>query len=148
MLFGINFLMVKPLLFVAAILACWPACSLGAPDTKQPIFDVRQPTILAFFPPLTQADLNGETNEALADFQFYAMQVRKPLRRAGIEFQEVYAESFRIRIQKRVTTFRPAKVSVGYYFVAPGKKPRIEYGVMTDTGLLQIANEYFGFAVK
>jgi hypothetical protein len=32
--------------------------------------------------------------------------------------------------------------------VAPGKKPRVEYGVMADADLLQVANEYFGLAPK
>jgi hypothetical protein len=39
---------------------------------------------------------------------------------------------------------RRGPVKVGYYFIAPGKKPRIEYGVVTDIDLLQIATEYFG----
>jgi hypothetical protein len=43
-----------------------------------------------------------------------------------------------------VTAFRPLKGNVGYHFVVPGRKPRIEYGVMTDADLLQVANEYFG----
>ncbi len=30
----------------------------------------------------------------------------------------------------------------------PGKKPRIEYGVMTDADLLQVANDYFGTSAK
>jgi hypothetical protein len=49
-----------------------------------------------------------------------------------------------VRVGKIVKAFRPVKGDVGYYFVAPGKKPRIEYGVMTDADLLQVANEYFG----
>jgi hypothetical protein len=32
--------------------------------------------------------------------------------------------------------------------VAPGKKLRIVYGVMTDDDLLQIAKEYFGMTSK
>jgi hypothetical protein len=34
----------------------------------------------------------------------------------------------------------------GYYLVAYGKKPQIEYGVMTDTDLLDLAKQYFGLA--
>jgi len=82
--------------------------------------------------------------EALADFQFYARSVRAPLRKAGIEFYELYTHSFGLRVGNKWTTFWPAKANVGYYFVAPGKKPRIEYGVMTDSDLLQVANAYFG----
>jgi hypothetical protein len=107
-------------------------------------------TIVAFFPPVSDAELqkDSDTNEALADFQLYATQVREPLKNAGIEFHELYTHSFRVRVGKVVTTFRPAKVDVGYYLVVPGKKPRIEYGVMTDVDLLHCAKDYFGTLVK
>jgi hypothetical protein len=123
--------------------------SLVATAEKQPIVVVAGPTIIAFFP-VTQAELrkDADTNEALADFQFYAKKVREPLKKTGIEFSEVYAYSFRLRIGKEVTVFKPAKGNVGYYLIVPGQKPRIEYGVMTNTDLLQVANEYFGTSAK
>ena len=113
---------------------------------KQPVIVVRGPTVVAFFEPVPNAQLgkNPDASEALADFQFYARNVREPFRKAGIEFHEVYAHSFRLREGKRLTTFRPGKADVGYYLIAPGKKPRIEYGVMTDADLMQLAQEYFG----
>jgi len=113
---------------------------------KQPVVVVRGPTVVAFFEPVPQAKLNKDPdkNAALADFQFYATNVREPLRKEGIEFHELYARSFQLRIGNKVIKFRPVKVDIGYYLVAPGKKPRIEYGVMTDSDLLQVANEYFG----
>jgi hypothetical protein len=117
---------------------------------KSPTFEVHRPTILAFFPPVTEAELSKDpdTNTALDDFQFYAGKVREPLEARGIEFRQVYAHSFIIRTGKAVTTFKPTKVEVGYYLVAPRRKPRIEYGVMTDADLLQLADEYFGTAKK
>lgn len=111
--------------------------------------DVVRPTIVAFFPPVTEAELSKDWDtEALADFQVYAERVRKPLKQRHIDFHEVYAHSFAIRRGKTATTFKPLKVNVGYYFVAPGKKPRVEYGVTTDDDLLQIADEYFGTKKK
>jgi hypothetical protein len=103
-------------------------------------------TVVAFFPPASKPELekDPDLNEALADFQVYAKRVREPLKRAGIEFHELYTHSFQVRLGRTVTTFRTSKGEVGYYFVVPGKKPRIEYGVMTDADLLQIADEYFG----
>jgi hypothetical protein len=53
----------------------------------------------------------------------------------------------RVRIRQRVTVFRPDKGNVGL-LDRPGKKPRIEYGLMTDIDLLQVANEYVGTAAK
>ncbi len=111
----------------------------------EPVVVIRRATIVAFFTPVTQADLKNDpdTNEALADFQFYAGKVRKPLHDAGVDFQEVYARSFRVQRGIRTTIFSPGRVDVGYYFAAPGKEPRVEYGVMTDTDLLEMAKEYF-----
>ncbi len=136
-------------------IACVALCAFTDPVApaaaeKQPVVVVRGPIVVAFFEPVPQAKLAKEpdTNEALADFQLYATSVREPLRKAGIEFHELYAHSFRLRVGNKLTTFRPGKVGVGYYLVAPGKDPRVEYGVMTDADLLQLANEYFGISPK
>jgi hypothetical protein len=112
---------------------------------KKTIVVINRPTVVAFFPPATSAELNADpdTNEALADFQLYATRVRKPLTDAGIDFKEIYAKSFQVQRGTQSRLFRPGKVDVGYYFVAPGKEPRIEYGVLTDADLLQVAKEYF-----
>lgn len=117
---------------------------------NQPVFVVRQPTILAFFPPVTSKELDQDpdTNEALSDFQLYANQVRGPLSKLGVDFQQVYARSFRVINAGRTTTFHPAGTKVGYYFVAPGRKPRIEYGVETDLDILQVAKDHFGITAK
>jgi hypothetical protein len=130
---------------ISFVALCVLTVASGATE-KQPVVLVRGPTVVAFFKPVPQAklDRDADTNEALADFQLYATNVRKPLRKEGIEFHELYAYSFQLRDGKRLTTFRPAKVKVGYYLVAPGRKPRIEYGVRTDADLLQVANQYFG----
>lgn len=110
---------------------------------------IHRPTILAFFPPVTRSDLDSDedTNETLSDFQFYAGEVRTPLRNAGIDFLDADAPSFRIRIGTQVRTFKTGKISVGYYFIAPGKKAHVEYGVMTDADLLDVARKYFGIAI-
>ena len=141
----------RPTCLFAVALVCVLSLqvSLVVAAEKQPVVVVTGPTIVAFFP-VTKAELqkDADTNEALADFQFYAKQVREPLKKTGIEFSEVYAQSFRVRIGQEATVFRPAKGNVGYYLIVPGKKPRIEYDVMTNTDLLQVANEYFGTSAK
>ncbi len=126
-----------------------PISSLLAAE-KPPIIVVEGRTVVAFFPPASKPELDKDSdlNEALADFQVYAERVREPLKKARVQFHELYTLSFQVRQGKTVTTFRPAKGDVGYYLVVPGKKPRIEYGVMTDTDLLQIANEYFGIPTR
>lgn len=108
---------------------------------EQPTFMVRGPTVVAFFPPVTEVDIKGG-NEALADFQFYNPQISQVLQKEGIDFHEVYALSFRLRVGAKVITFRSGKIKVGYYFTAPGKKPRVEYGVLGDAPI-DIAHQYF-----
>jgi len=133
--------LVLPLVCLGFLLRSLPLQSAN----KTPTFDLHGPTIFAFFPPVSEAELlkDPDTNTALDDFQFYARQVRQPLQKKGIEFREVYAHRFSIRRGTTVSTFTPRKVQVGYYFVAPGKKPHVAYGVMTDADLLQAAEAYF-----
>jgi hypothetical protein len=113
------------------------------------VFVIHRPTIVAFFPPVTAADLDSDenTSEALADFQFYAGEVRTPLLNAGIDFREADAPSFRIRVGTKVRTFHAGKIGIGYYFIAPGKRPHLESGVMTDADLLEVARKYFGIVI-
>jgi len=110
------------------------------------LIEVRGPTIIAFFPPVSDAELSKDpdTNESLSDFQLYAAQVRKPLQQKGINFKVVYAHQFTIRLGKAITIVTPQKAQVGYYLFRPRKEPRIEYGVMTDLDLIHVADEYFG----
>lgn len=119
---------------------------LQTPARKEPVIVIERPTVVAFFVPLSQASFKNDSdaNEALGDFQFYAEKARNVLKNAGIDFQEVYARSFQVQRGARTTAFRPVKATIGYYLVSPDKEPRIEYGVMTDVDLQQVAKDYFG----
>jgi len=134
-----------PIPIVALSLVAILCRTLGAAPNEKVVV-VSGPTVVAFFPPVTQAELSkdADTNEALADFQYYAGRLREQLRHAGVDFEEVYASSLLIECGAKTTRFRPEKVEVGYYLIAPGKSPRVEYGVMTDEDILQVAYEYFG----
>jgi hypothetical protein len=127
------------------------ALGLGATSAaKPPVFSVTTLTVVAFFPPVTKEELDRDpdTNESLSDFQLYAAQVREPFRKAGIDFHETYTRVFAVRANGKTTLFRTTRrEEVGYYFCAPEKKPRVEYGVMTSSDLLAIAQEYFGISV-
>jgi hypothetical protein len=117
---------------------------------KAPIVVIARPTVVAFFPRVSDAELakDPDTNEALSDFQLYASQVRSKLQMRGIDFREIYDQGFSIRMGSQITRFTPGKVTVGYYLIAPGKKPLVKYGVMTDEDLLQLAEQYFGSTRK
>jgi hypothetical protein len=134
---------------VALCLLLGRGLALGQAE-EEPIVEVQGPTVIAFFAPVSAAEMekDPDTNEVLADFQVYAARLREPLRKAGVQFEELYVHSFRLRVGNSVTGFRPAKVDVGYYFVMPGKKPRIECGVLTDVDILEEAQEYFGNSIR
>jgi len=132
--------------FIAAVALLSPWLAAGTPET----IVVRGPTIIAFFAPVTAAELDKDpdTNEALADFQVYAARSRKRFQGSGIDFREIYALSFNIKRGGSTTTFRSGKSGVGYYFVTSNGKPHVEYGVRTDDDLVRIAREHFGIIVK
>jgi hypothetical protein len=135
----------------ATLVACALLSVPMAPQEAQQVIVVSGPTVIAFFPPVTEKDLaqDPDTNESLSDFQFYAQQVRGKLHDTGIDFREIYALAFSVKCGTRTKRFHPPrKVQVGYYFVSPGKSPRIEYGVMTDVDILSVAKAYFGQAPK
>lgn len=124
------------------------AAMQGALADPPPI-SVKRATIIAFFVPMNEAELKADpsANEALADFQFYASRVRVPLRKAGIDFRELRARSFQVQAGSQITTFRPEK-HAGYYLLAPGKTPHVEYGVISASDLMEIASDYFGVTIN
>ena len=120
-----------------------------AQQTAVPTFVIERPTIIAFFPPMTDAELdkNPDMNEVLGDFQLYASQASPGLKKAGVDFKVATALRFRVNNGGVVTTFKTGKIKVGYYFVAPGKPAHVEYGVMTDIDMLARAKKYFDMPV-
>jgi hypothetical protein len=130
-------------------IATEPAGDTGRAQSNA-TFNISRPTVLAFFAPVRPTESKedaADSNEALADFQLYGREGRKRLEEAGVDYKEVYASRFRVQLGGATSIVRPAK-SVGYYFVAPGKKAHIEYGVLTDTDLLQEVKKYFGDVKK
>jgi hypothetical protein len=132
-------------IFLAILLALF---TIFLVDQDRPAVNVSGPTMIAFFAPIKHPETDAEGNQALAEFKKYAAQVREPLQRAGIDFQEMYAESFDLRINGKLTTFSSGHMKIGYYFVAPDKNPRIEYGIAPPAQLLQVAREYFNLPIR
>ena len=137
----------KSALWLPAAGLCLSAILDAQHTSVIPVVKADGPTIVAFFPNASQTRSDDQdSNEALSDFEFYANRAKEPLNRRGIEFTEQFGRSFRIRMGSQTRLFTPKPDTPGYYFVAHGKKPRVEYGVMTDTDLLDAAKQYFGFA--
>ncbi len=123
-----------------AALVIVPALALAA----DPVYTIHGPTILAFFAPVKHPETDGDADRELLKFRALARQSHEPLEKAGIDFQEVYAPVFEVRVGSEKTTFDSGHMKVGYYFITPGKKARVEYGVAPVPALLEIAKEYFG----
>lgn len=135
------------LVWLPVILAVNPV--FGKAADKAQVFEVDRPTVIAFFPSAAKSTKKaGSANDSLADFQLYTSSARQPLQSGGVDLQVVYEREFRVIVDGRTTTFKPSKSETGYYYVAPGKKPRIEFGVMNDTDIVRVAHEYFGNAMK
>lgn len=137
----------RRLRLLASIFAISIATLTAGPQSVQKNlkFEIVRPTIIAYFTPSKKArSMDDETGEAYEDFQLYSNRAEISLKKEDIEFHQVYALSFQISTGGKLVKFSTSKSGVGYYLIAPGKKPRIEYGVMTDTDLLSVAHEYFG----
>jgi hypothetical protein len=121
------------------------ALAVTSLNAKEPTFVVRGPTIIAFYPPVSKKAMK-DGDEALADFEFYTGAAQKTLAALGVQVKLAFARSFRVTLDGTTTTFRLRASShdkfCGYYLIAPGKMPRVEYGV--DTTINQTAAEYFG----
>ena len=121
--------------------------ALGKSVRKSDAFEISGPTVIAFYP--TSSDLKkDDSNSGLFDFQLYTTNARRTLQQSGVDFEVVNTRSFHVVLDGKPATFKPAKAAPGCYFAMPGKKPRIEYGVMNDTDIVRTAQEYFGRAMK
>jgi hypothetical protein len=92
-------------------------CASGAGQAAPPsTFAIGRPTVIAFFPPMTDAELdkNPDMNEVLSDFQLYASRASQRLKQAGIDFEVASAVKFRVKNRGAVHTFKVGKVGVGY----------------------------------
>lgn len=145
MAIGLKFPRMKLRSFIGLLFMLCLACPRLDAAPKGTLIVVNRPTVIAFFPPMTDEDMakDPDMNEALADFQLYARGAREKFHKAGINFEEIYVRSFSIKCGGKTTLFRPGKIKIGYYFIAPGKPPRIQYGVMIDDDIVQTAKEYF-----
>lgn len=119
-----------------------PIATAATPDQvpDSAIIHIHGPTVLAHFP-VTQAevDADDDVGEALTDFQFYLGNARDDLGRLGVAVAERYTPTVRYRLGDRVVTFAPPRDSgVAYVLLMPDRGPRIYYGVLTATDLLEL----------
>lgn len=122
-------------------------CASQTPREPLPVYVIHRPTIIAFFVSTQNASDDPE-GEAASDFSFYASRVQNRLRTAGIDFELSEARTFQVRAGAKVRTFHVGKIGVGYYLIAPGRQPKVLWGVDTDEGLVEQARAYFRIPIK
>jgi len=119
-----------------------------AASARAPIdtFVIRRPTVIAFFVPGYPKD--ADNDEALGDFQLYASQSSKRMQAAGIVFLTTSSSKFRVQVGGNSRFFEAKKILCGYYLIAPGIEPKVQYGVMTDDDLMDLAARTFHLVRK
>lgn len=140
-------------LFIAAAIGIACLQGISQPGREQPeVHEIHRPTIIAFFvadsTKSTDERAEADQAEAGSDFSYYASLVKEPLRRLGIDFRISEAQSIQIRNKTSVQNFRSSKLGIGYVFVAPGRRPRVMRGVMTDQDIIEMAKDYFRITGK
>jgi hypothetical protein len=123
-------------LLTAALLLM--ACGTPVPETV-----VSEPTVIAFFGNPT-APSEGDS---LDEFRAQAERSRPSLTRAGVGLVVLYPRrEIRVRLGDEQQVLRP-KMSVGYYFLAPGHPVQLQYGVLTDADLFAKVKQHLGVDV-
>ncbi len=113
------------------------------PAGKLPLIVIHRRTIVAFFVGANEArEIDANGNESLSDFQLYAYQAKGPLKKMKVDLLDTTSAAFSVQTGTKIVAFHPAQ-QIGYYFIAPGQEPRVEYGVRTDDQLIEIASQYF-----
>lgn len=107
---------------------------------------INGPTLLAFYPAVTQAqvDTSEELTTVFDDFSYHLSTAADSLRALGVKVEERPVGQLRFIEAGEKRQFMPAKDSsdFGYLFLAPRRAMRVHYGVMTNTDLVQSAREY------
>ena len=136
---------------LAAALALLLLTSCVTPASQQPalpVIAVTGPTIVAFFPDVSQNEIDGDfdLDTTLEDFQRSARGIRAFANTNSISFHELYSHAFLIRTRGLTIRFEALADSggIGYYLTAPGMEPLVLYGVHTDSDVASTASGYFG----
>jgi hypothetical protein len=104
---------------------------------------IDRPTVIGFFPPVTESDLekDSELNEVLSDFQEHFVNATSYLESKHVRVVERYAKAFTYRLDGNNVVFHPTR-KIGYLIAAPGRHPKTFYGVMTDIDLGDAIDAY------
>ena len=119
-------------------------CGAKCPPPEIPTAAIDSATLIDFSAYISEEDLKKDpaAKQAYTDFDKYRTAMVPALRKLGIVVLGFGSSTFHVQRGAQHTTFKGEK-PIGYYFAAPGREPRIVYGVHTDAEILAIAREYF-----
>jgi hypothetical protein len=108
--------------------------------------DVTRPAIIAFYPIVSNADLEADEGLAsmLDDFAYYLGTGMDSLEAAGFRVSYHAGDTVRIRAGRENSRFvrHPDSAVVGYLFADHSGHLAVVYGVRTDGDLLRYAREF------
>ena len=124
-----------------------PVPAAAAPARRDSTWvEITGPTLIAFFPPdvSAQIDAGGDEATALDDFGHHLASATDSLRALGVRVVGVGTRTLHVVQDGRTNVFAVPRDSadLGYYLVAPGRPPLVQYGVLSDTDLVDVAQEY------
>jgi len=138
---------------VASALALLPLACRGAPapapagpsPADSAAVVVAGPTVVGFFPPVTEAQTaaDEELNALLDDFGWHLSAATVSLRARGYQVEVRFTDTLYFREGTRRWRFVPPDTArIGYYLVAPGRAPDVLYQIHTDEELVERGTAY------
>lgn len=107
---------------------------------------VRGPTLITFYPTVTQAqvDSNEDLATVLDDFSFHLSAARDSLLALGFTIIDHPPGIVRVidGAAARDIALAPDSADVGFVFVAPGRQDRVLYGVTTGIDLIDAGHKF------
>ena len=88
--------------------------------------------------------INNEDVEVYSDYYYYIVKVTPTLRQLGIEIKDTTSPILKINYDNhKVKIFKRENKSIGYIFNNGEQEPILIKYVMTDTGIISKAKNYF-----
>ncbi|HEU4787292.1 MAG TPA: hypothetical protein VFS57_07795 [Gemmatimonadaceae bacterium] len=108
------------------------------------------PTLISFYPTVTQAQVDSSEDLAtvLDDFSYHLSTAQDSLRAMGFAIVDHPPGTIRIidASSSRDIALAPDSTDVGFVFVAPGRRDRVMYGVMTGSELIDAGHTFLSAA--
>jgi len=106
---------------------------------------VTGPTLVGFFPPVTEAQTAADEELAttLDDFGWHLAEATASLRAQGFAVEARFTDTLWLRAgAERWKFVPPDSARIGYYLVAPGRAPNVRYHVHADAELIELGAAY------